>query len=30
MPTWIIALLKCGGLALAVIGDVAVVSVEWF
>ena len=30
MPTWIIALLKWGGLALAVIGVVAVVSVEWF
>ncbi len=30
MPTWIIALLKWGGSALAVIGVVALVSVEWF
>ncbi len=30
MPAWIIALLKWGGLALALIGVVAVVSVEWF
>ncbi len=30
MPTWIIALLKWGGTALAVIGVVALVSVEWF
>ncbi len=30
MPTWIIALLKWGGSALAVIGVVALGSVEWF
>ncbi len=30
MPTWIIALLKWGGIALAVIGVVALGSVEWF
>ncbi len=29
MPTWIIALLKWGGLALAVIGGVALGYVEW-
>ncbi len=30
MPTWIIALLKWGGTALAVIGVVALGYVEWF
>ncbi len=30
MPTWIIALLKWGGSALAVIGVVALGYVEWF
>ncbi len=30
MPTWIIALLKWGGIALAVIGVVALGYVEWF
>ncbi len=29
MPTWIIALLKWGGIALAVVGVVALGSVEW-
>ena len=29
MPTWIIALLKWGGTALAVIGGVALGYVEW-
>ncbi len=30
MPTWIIALLKWGDIALAVIGVVALGYVEWF
>ncbi len=30
MSTWIIALLKWGGIALAVIGVVALGYVEWF
>ncbi len=30
MPTWIIALLKWGGIARAVIGIVALGYVEWF
>lgn len=30
MPTWIIALLKWGGIALAVLGVVALAWVEWF
>lgn len=29
MPTWIITLLKWGGIALAVIGVVALAYVEW-